>query len=159
VPDIQQALNATELSLRRFREIARVAGLVFTGYPGAGRSARQVHASAKLFFDVFRQHDPGNLLLAQAEAETLAQELDVERLQRCLARMAQAGQICLTRPKRFTPFAFPLMVERLRERVTTEQLNQRVLRLLAQMEAALRPSTPADEPPAPTPRRRKPRAA
>lgn len=159
VPDIQQALNATELSLRRFREIARVAGLVFTGYPGAGRSARQVQASAKLFFDVFRQHDPGNLLLAQAEAETLAQELDVERLQRCLARMAQAGQICLTRPKRFTPFAFPLMVERLRERVTTEQLNQRVLRLLAQMEAALRPSTPADEPPAPAPRRRKPRAA
>jgi ATP-dependent Lhr-like helicase len=159
VPDIQQALNATELSLRRFREIARVAGLVFTGYPGAGRSARQVQASAKLFFDVFRQHDPGNLLLAQAEAETLAQELDVERLQRCLARMAQAGQICLTRPKRFTPFAFPLMVERLRERVTTEQLNQRVLRLLAQMEAALRPSTPADEPPPTTPRRRKPRTA
>jgi len=159
VPDIQQALNATELSLRRFREIARVAGLVFTGYPGAGRSARQVQASAKLFFDVFRQHDPGNLLLAQAEAETLAQELDVERLQRCLARMAQAGQICLTRPQCFTPFAFPLMVERLRERVTTEQLNQRVLRLLAQMEAALRPSTPADEPKPTTPRRRKSRAA
>jgi ATP-dependent Lhr-like helicase len=159
VPDIQQALNATELLLRRFREIARVAGLVFTGYPGAGRSARQVQASAKLFFDVFRQHDPGNLLLAQAEAETLAQELDVERLQRCLARMAQAGQICLTRPKRFTPFAFPLMVERLRERVTTEQLNQRVQRLLAQMEAALRPTTPADAPPSTTRRRRKPRAA
>jgi ATP-dependent Lhr-like helicase len=159
VPDIQQALNATELSLRRFREIARVAGLVFTGYPGAGRSARQVQASAKLFFDVFRQHDPGNLLLAQAEAETLAQELDVERLQRCLARMGEVGQICLTRPKRFTPFAFPLMVERLRERVTTEQLNQRVLRLLAQMEAALRPTIPADVPRSTAPRRRKPRAA
>ena len=159
VPDIQQALNATELSLRRFREIARVAGLVFTGYPGAGRSARQVQASAKLFFDVFRQHDPGNLLLAQAEAETLAQELDVERLQRCLARMGEVGQICLTRPERFTPFAFPLMVERLRERVTTEQLNQRVLRLLAQMEAALRPTIPADVPRSTAPRRRKPRAA
>jgi ATP-dependent Lhr-like helicase len=135
VSDIQQALNATELSLRRFREIARVAGLVFTGYPGAGHSARQVQASAKLFFDVFKQHDPGNLLLAQAEAETLAQELDVERLQRCLARMGAAGSLTLTRPQRLTPFAFPLMIERLRERVTTEQLNQRVLRLLAEMEA------------------------
>ncbi len=140
VPDIQEALNATELSLRRFREIARVAGLVFTGYPGASRSARQVQASAKLFFDVFRQHDPGNLLLAQAEAETLAQELDVERLQRCLARMGAAGPLTFTRPKRLTPFAFPLMIERLRERVTTEQLNQRVLRLLAEMEAALQPA-------------------
>ena len=143
VPDIQQALNATELSLRRFREIARVAGLVFTGYPGAGHSARQVQASAKLFFDVFRRHDPGNLLLAQAEAETLAQELDVERLQRCLLRMGEglgaAGRITFTRPQRLTPFAFPLMVERLRERVTTEQLHQRVQRLLAEMEAALQP--------------------
>jgi ATP-dependent Lhr-like helicase len=150
VPDIQQALNATELSLRRFREIARVAGLVFTGYPGASRSARQVQASAKLFFDVFRQHDPGNLLLAQAEAETLAQELDVERLQRCLARMAAAPQLSFTRPQRLTPFAFPLMVERLRERVTTEQLNQRVLRLLAVMEAALAPEAAVQ----PTPQHR-----
>jgi ATP-dependent Lhr-like helicase len=140
VTDIQQALNATELSLRRFREIARVAGLVFTGYPGAGHSARQVQASAKLFFDVFKQHDPGNLLLAQAEAETLAQELDVERLQRCLARMAGAAQLSFTRPQRLTPFAFPLMIERLRERVSTEQLHQRVLRLLAEMEAALAPA-------------------
>ena len=145
VPDIQEALNATELSLRRFREIARVAGLVFTGYPGASRSARQVQASAKLFFDVFRQHDPGNLLLAQAEAETLAQELDVQRLQRCLARMGAAGPLTLTRPRRLTPFAFPLMIERLRERVTTEQLNQRVLRLLAEMEAALQPSPTSSE--------------
>ena len=143
VPDIQQALNATELSLRRFREIARVAGLLFTGYPGEGRSTRQLQASARLFFDVFRQHDPGNLLLAQAEAEALSQELDVERLQRCLARMTIAGRLTITRPRRLTPFAFPLMVERLRERVTTEQLNQRVLRLLAEMEAALQPTHPS----------------
>jgi ATP-dependent Lhr-like helicase len=109
-----------------------------------------VQASAKLFFDVFRQHDPGNLLLAQAEAETLAQELDVERLQRCLARMAAAPQLSFTRPQRLTPFAFPLMVERLRERVTTEQLNQRVLRLLAVMEAALAPEAAVQ----PTPQHR-----
>ena len=57
--------------------------------PGAPRSTRQVQASSSLFFDVFRKFDPGNLLLAQAEAETLAQELDVERLQRCLHRFAR----------------------------------------------------------------------
>jgi ATP-dependent Lhr-like helicase len=132
-----------------------VAGLVFTGYPGASRSARQVQASAKLFFDVFRQHDPGNLLLAQAEAETLAQELDVERLQRCLARMAAAPQLSFTRPQRLTPFAFPLMVERLRERVTTEQLNQRVLRLLAEMEAAQQHTSPGPAATAGVPPRRR----
>ncbi|MEY8688304.1 MAG: DNA ligase-associated DEXH box helicase, partial [Leptothrix sp. (in: b-proteobacteria)] len=136
VQDLQQALNATELAQRRFREIARVAGLVFTGYPGAPKSTRQVQASSRLFFDVFRQHDPANLLLAQAEAETLAQELDFERMERCLQRLA-AGEVVIRRTERFTPFAFPLVVERLREKVSTEQLSERVRRLVAEMEKAM----------------------
>ena len=136
VQDLQQALNATELAQRRFREIARVAGLVFSGYPGAPKSARQVQASSRLFFDVFRQYDPANLLLAQAEAETLAQELDFERMQRCLQRLAE-GEVVICRTQRFTPFAFPLVVERLREKVSTEQLSERVRRLVEEMERAL----------------------
>jgi ATP-dependent Lhr-like helicase len=136
VPDLQQALNATELAQRRFREIARVAGLVFTGYPGAPKSARQVQASSRLFFDVFRQYDPGNLLLAQAEAETLAQELDFERMERCLQRLSRC-EVVMRRTERFTPFAFPLLVERLREKVSTEQLSERVRRLVEEMERAL----------------------
>jgi hypothetical protein len=55
--------------------------------------------------------------------------------------MAASAQLSFTRPQRLTPFAFPLMIERLRERVTTEQLNQRVLRLLAEMEAAMQPTS------------------
>jgi ATP-dependent Lhr-like helicase len=137
VQDLQQALNATELAQRRFREIARVAGLVFTGFPGAPRSTRQVQASSRLFFDVFRQHDPANLLLAQAEAETLAQELDFERMQRCLTRLASC-ELVLRRTERVSPFAVPLLVERLRERLSTEQISERVRRLVEQMEKALR---------------------
>jgi ATP-dependent Lhr-like helicase len=136
VSDLQQALNATELAQRRFREIARVAGLIYTGSPGAPRSTRQVQASSRLFFDVFRQYDPGNLLLAQAEAETLAQELDFERMERCLLRLSRC-EVVLRRTERFTPFAFPLLVERLREKVSTEQLSERVRRLVDEMERAL----------------------
>jgi ATP-dependent Lhr-like helicase len=113
-----------------------VAGLVFSGFPGAPRSARQVQASSRLFFDVFRQYDPGNLLLAQAEAETLAQELDFERMQRCLQRLSRC-QVVIRRTQRFTPFAFPLLVESLREKVSTEQLSERVRRLVEEMERAL----------------------
>jgi ATP-dependent Lhr-like helicase len=36
--------------------------------------------------------------------------------------------------ERPTPFAFPLMVERLRERLSTEQLEVRIARMLAQAE-------------------------
>ncbi|MFX6201603.1 hypothetical protein ABTF50_19590, partial [Acinetobacter baumannii] len=38
--DVLASLNATELSQRRFREIARIAGLVSQGYPGQHKSAR-----------------------------------------------------------------------------------------------------------------------
>ena len=38
--DVLASLNAAELAQRRFREIARVSGLVFQGYPGAAEEQR-----------------------------------------------------------------------------------------------------------------------
>ena len=38
--DIPASLNAAELARRQFREIARVAGLVFQGYPGANKARK-----------------------------------------------------------------------------------------------------------------------
>ncbi|MCY7306266.1 MAG: ligase-associated DNA damage response DEXH box helicase, partial [Rhodoferax sp.] len=78
--DVMASLNAGELAQRRFREIARISGLVFSGYPGQPKSARQLQASSSLYYDVFRKYDPGNLLLTQAQQEELRQELDVEGL-------------------------------------------------------------------------------
>ncbi|RZL32278.1 MAG: ligase-associated DNA damage response DEXH box helicase, partial [Rubrivivax sp.] len=133
--EVLASLNATELSRRRFRQIARIAGLIFQSHPGEARSQRQLQASASLYFDVFRQHDPGNRLLRQAEAELLSSELDVEALGRTLDRMA-AQELDLRQPARMTPLAFPLLVERLRERASTESLAQRLSRMLAELEAA-----------------------
>ena len=78
--DVLASLNSGALAQRRFREIARVAGLVFGGYPGAPKSMRQLQASSSLFFEVFRKYDAGNRLLGQAEREVLAQELELSRL-------------------------------------------------------------------------------
>lgn len=142
--DLLAGLNAAELAQRRFREIARIAGLVFQGYPGAGRSARQLQASSGLFFQVFRQHDPDNLLLTQAEEEVLRQELDVERLDDALARM-RARRLSLQALARPSPFAFPLLIERLREKLSTEKLRDRIERMLKDAERAA-DAAPADKP-------------
>jgi ATP-dependent Lhr-like helicase len=130
------SLNASELAQRRFREIARVAGLVFTGYPGASKSLRQLQASSALFFEVFRQYDAGNLLLGQAEREVLSQELAVDGLQSTLERLSTypIDVVPLRQP---SPMGLPLMVERLRERLSTEKLADRLARMLAEMEAGL----------------------
>ena len=89
--EVLDSLNATELARRRFREIARMSGLIFQGYPGEKRSNKQLQASSSLFFEVFRKYDPANLLLLQAEQELLAQELEIARLRASLARIARAA--------------------------------------------------------------------
>jgi ATP-dependent Lhr-like helicase len=133
--DVLASLNSGELALRRFREIARISGLIFQGFPGAGRSARQLQASSGLFYEVFRQHDADNRLLGQAQAEVLEQELDLARLRATLERLRarRLVEVALERPG---PFAFPLLIERLREQVSTEKLADRVARMVRELEAA-----------------------
>jgi len=128
-------LNAAELARRRFREIARVAGLVFQGFPGQGQSSRQLQASSGLIHDVFAEYDPDNPLLAQATREVLERELEATRLAAALARL-RASRVVITDPPRPTPFGFPLMVEMFREKLTTEALEARVARMIGELEAA-----------------------
>jgi ATP-dependent Lhr-like helicase len=146
--DVLASLNSGELAQRRFREIARVAGLVFGGYPGAPKSLRQVQASSSLFFEVFRKYDAGNRLLGQAQTEVLQQELELARLTHTLQQLATwpPDLVALAAP---SPFALPLMVDRLREQLSTEKLKDRLDRLLAESAAVL------DAPPRPTLRRRR----
>jgi ATP-dependent helicase Lhr and Lhr-like helicase len=134
--DVLASLNSGELAQRRFREIARVAGLVFGGYPGAPKSLRQLQASSSLFFEVFRKYDAGNRLLGQAETEVLSQELEIERLRSTLQRLAALPQD-VVELKAPSPFALPLLVERLREQLSTEKLKDRLDRMLADAERAV----------------------
>ncbi|HEX6241728.1 MAG TPA: hypothetical protein VFZ61_12560, partial [Polyangiales bacterium] len=131
--DVLASLNSSELAQRRFREIARVAGLISTGYPGQPKSTRQLQASSALFFEVFRKYDANNLLLSQAENEVLSQELELSRLGETLARMRDR-QVTFAPLRHPSPLSLPLMVERFREKLSTEQLSERLDRILRDME-------------------------
>ena len=131
--DVLASLNAGELAQRRFREIARVAGLIFQGFPGQPKPTRQLQASSQLFYEVFRRYDAGNLLLSQAAREVLEQELDLARLRSALARM-RGTRLAFRHLQQPTPFAFALLVERLREQLSTEQLADRIARMVAELE-------------------------
>ena len=134
--DVLASLNSSELARRRFREIARVAGLIFTGYPGQPKSTQQLQASSSLFYEVFAKYDAGNLLLTQAQTEVLSQELDIARLGASLKRM-RGQRVTFVELKVPSPFALPLMVERFREKLSTEKLKDRIDRLVRDMERAV----------------------
>lgn len=133
--DVLASLNASEMALRRFREIAQISGLVFGGYPAAQKSTRQIQASSGLFFEVFRKHDAGNLLLGQARDEVLREELEIERLQGQLAKMSQL-RLDVRELRRPGPLAFTLLVEGMRETLSTEKLADRIARMVADLEKA-----------------------
>jgi ATP-dependent Lhr-like helicase len=133
--EVLASLNASELAQRRFREIARVSGLIYQGYPGEKRSSKQLQASSSLFWEVFRKYDPGNRLLRQAEQELLAQELEIGRLRASLERIA-TQQLVLKPLARPTPFSFPLMVELFREKLSNENVADRIARMVEQLEKA-----------------------
>lgn len=133
VEDIFSSLNDTEIAKRRFREICQISGLIFQGFPGQKKASRHLQMSSGLFFDVFDEYEPDNLLLQQAYDEVLSYQLDETRLRKALKRI-QNQQINFKHPERFTPFAFPIMVDRLRERLSSEKLIDRIRKMQVQLE-------------------------
>jgi ATP-dependent Lhr-like helicase len=131
--DILASVNAAEMDQRQFREIARVAGLIFPGYPGRPKGSHQLQASSGLLYKVFQRYAPDNLLLAQSTREVLERQLEYRRLHQSLERMARST-IRLVEIPQPTPLAFPIMVDRLRSRVSSEKLAARVRRMQLQLE-------------------------
>jgi ATP-dependent Lhr-like helicase len=131
--DIAASLNSVEMARRQFREIARVAGLVFQGYPGQGKTNKQLQASSGLLYDVFARFEPDSLLLKQAHREVLNNQLDQHRLRATLVRL-QHSRLVINTVARPTPFAFPLLVDRLREKLSSEKLADRIRRMQVALE-------------------------
>lgn len=131
--DLVAAVNLAELARRQFRDIARIAGLVFQGYPGSQKSQRQIQASSGLIYDVLVRYDGANQLLAQAEREVLDRQLATNQLGILLEGL-QTKTLRQTHPPRLTPLAFPLWAERIQFQVSSEGWKERVQRMAAQLE-------------------------
>lgn len=127
--DIQASINATEMARRKFRDIAAIAGLVFKGFPGAPIKERHLQSSTQLFFNVFNDYEADHLLLKQAYEEVMDFQLEETRMRNALTRIGRQ-RIILKRPDKPSPFAFPIMVDRLREKLTSEKLTDRVMRMV-----------------------------
>jgi ATP-dependent Lhr-like helicase len=133
--DLYTSTNYSEMARRKFRDIARIAGLIFTGYPGQAVKTRHVQASSNLFYEVFRDYDGNNLLLRQALEEVMLYQLEETRLRAALKRIA-SQKIVIMHGAKPTPFCFPIMADRLREKLTNEKLEDRLRRIIKQAQAS-----------------------
>ncbi|MEN2283917.1 ligase-associated DNA damage response DEXH box helicase [Algoriphagus sp. SE2] len=132
--DIRHCVNESEMSRRKFREIASIAGLVFQGYPGKPTTFKHIQANSSLLFQVFESYDPDNLLLKQAHSEAINQQMDKEKMINSMKKI-NLQQIKVLHPIQFTPFSFPIMVDRLsRNSVSSESIEDRIVKIQSQFE-------------------------
>ncbi|NHF60613.1 ligase-associated DNA damage response DEXH box helicase [Flavobacteriaceae bacterium TP-CH-4] len=129
--DLEKSLNSTEMARRKFRDIAVISGLVFTGYPNKGVKMKHLQSSSQLLFNVFRDYEDDNLLFQQAFRETFEHQLEEGRLRISLERI-ETQQIVWKQCENPTPFSFPLITDRMsREKLSSEKLADRIKRMAA----------------------------
>ena len=127
--DLQKSLNSNEMARRKFRDIAVISGMVFTGYPEKGVKMKHLQSSSELLFDVFRDFEDDNLLYQQAYTETFEHQLEEGRLRLALERIAQQD-IVWKQCSQPTPLSFPIITDRLREKLSNEKLADRIQRMV-----------------------------
>jgi ATP-dependent Lhr-like helicase len=131
--DLYKSLNATEMARRKFRDIAVIAGMVFTGYPNKLIKSKHLQSSSQLLFSVFKDYEDDNLLYLQSFRETFEHQLEEGRLRFALERI-QHQNIIWKNCEKPTPFSFPIITDRLREKLSSEKLEDRIRKMLKSLE-------------------------
>lgn len=126
--DIMLTLNQSDMGKRKFRDIASIAGLIFRGFPGKGIGFKHLQASSSQLYEVFQDYEPNHVLLRQAMEEVLYQQVDFLRLKKAFETLKTLPLQLKSTPKP-SPLAFPIMVDRLREQLSTESIENRIVKL------------------------------
>ncbi|SMD45124.1 ATP-dependent helicase Lhr and Lhr-like helicase [Aquiflexum balticum DSM 16537] len=131
--DIISCINESEMAKRKFRDVATIAGLIFQGFPGKQVKFKHLQANSGILYGVFEDYDPDNLLLRQAHHEVLNMQMEKNKILEAIQKINKQ-QIILKSPGQFTPFSFPIMVDRLRATLTSESLEDRIAKMRAFLE-------------------------
>lgn len=130
--DILACINESEMAKRKFRDVATISGLIFQGFPGKPVKLKHLQSNSGILYGVFEDYDPDNLLLKQAHREVLEMQMEKNKILHAIQKI-NTQQIVLKKPGQFTPFSFPIMVDRLRASLSSESLEDRIVKMKAQL--------------------------
>ena len=133
--DLAKSINISEMARRRFRDIAVISGLVFQGYPNKPIKSKHLQSGSQLFFEVFKDYEPDNLLYQQAVEETFDHGMERGRMQLVFEQFAQKT-IVWKNCSQPTPFSFPLITDRIRSKLSSETIEDRIKKMYLQLEKA-----------------------
>ena len=135
--DLTKSINISEMARRKFRDIAVISGLVFQGYPNKPVKSKHLQSGSQLFFEVFKDYEPDNLLYQQAIEETFDHGMERGRMHFVFENLNQKT-IVWKNCSQPTPFSFPLITDRLRSKLSSETVEDRIKKMYPQLEKATR---------------------
>ncbi|MDG2063077.1 MAG: ligase-associated DNA damage response DEXH box helicase [Flavobacteriaceae bacterium] len=133
--DLAKSINISEMARRRFRDIALISGLVFQGYPNKPVKSKHLQSGSQLFFEVFKDYEPDNLLYQQAVEETFDHGMERGRMQLVFEELGQKT-IVWKNCSQPTPFSFPLITDRIRSKLSSETVEDRIKKMYLKLEKA-----------------------
>ena len=133
--DLAKSINISEMARRRFRDIALISGLVFQGYPNKPVKSKHLQSGSQLFFEVFKDYEPDNLLYQQAIEETFDHGMERGRMQLVFEELEQKT-IVWKNCSQPTPFSFPLITDRIRSKLSSETVEDRIKKMYLKLEKA-----------------------
>ena len=131
--DLKKGINVSEMARRKFRDIAVIGGLVFQGTPSQPIKSKHLQSSSQLFYEVFKDYEPENLLYQQALDETFDHGMEQGRLLQAFERI-QHQDIRWVKTYQPTPFSFPLITDRLRGKMSSESVEDRIRKMFLQLD-------------------------
>ena len=131
--DLAKSINVSEMARRRFRDIAVISGLVFQGYPNKPIKSKHLQSGSQLFFEVFKDYEPDNLLYKQAIEETFDHGIEQGRIQLVFEELNQKT-IVWKNCSQPTPFSFPLITDRIRSKLSSENVEDRIKKMYLQLD-------------------------
>ncbi|MGB2085739.1 MAG: ligase-associated DNA damage response DEXH box helicase [Flavobacteriaceae bacterium] len=134
--DLEKSINISEMARRRFRDIAVISGLVFQGFPNQPIKTKHLQSGAQLFYDVFKAYETDNLLYQQALEETFDHGMERGRMTQVFEKIGQQ-EIVWRECLHPTPFSFPLITDRLRSKLSSERVEDRIKKMFLQLEKAV----------------------
>ncbi len=126
--DIQRSLNMTQLAKKQFRDIAQISGLIQQNRAGERRTMKNLQMSSSLLFDVFQTYEPEQPLYHQSFDEVKFFQFQEDRLLNVLTKL-KGMPFEHYKTSRPSPLAFPLVIERIGSRVSSETLQERLKRM------------------------------
>jgi len=131
--DLEKSINLSEMARRRFRDIAVISGLVFQGFPNKPIKTKHLQSGSQLFYDVFKDYEPDNLLYHQSLEETFDHGMERGRLLEVFESI-QKQTIVWKECTQPTPFSFPLITDRIRSKLSSERVEDRIKKMYLQLD-------------------------